>query len=370
MQYVVMYFRNFGMQPKKDDSRKILPLLFLITIFFVWREIIVSGHLFFCVICLVVWIFIFMTFEYLLKKKVKKSVSLWEDYEKKYPIIVEYAPPKWINPAEAWLLYNRSVEPTDLTSMIYQWKFEKFIDIKSFKWKNSKIEYIKLIKLKELPQSRPLFETGIFNSIFHMWNIKIIEWAFQLRYALMLEDLECYWIQKWWIYREKSDMKKSKYIFDKFWWFIFLVILCLFILIPSMIVKYLEISIDFFNLMWFTVVILLAISWVVLVYWNIDRWWRLKFTDKWAELASHVIWYSRFIKSCDENKINMLLKEDPLFIDRTLPYATAFWMETEFLNKISPLMEDWNAKYAGWKKIPSWVWMLSFFIWWDNLHLF
>ena len=62
-----------------------------------------------------------------------------------------------------------------------------------------------------------------------------------------------------------------------------------------------------------------------------------------------------FIKSCDENKIKLLLKEDPLFVDRTLPYATAFGLETEFLNKISPLRKDWNAKYVRGTKVPSWV---------------
>ena len=39
-------------------------------------------------------------------------------------------------------------------------------------------------------------------------------------------------------------------------------------------------------------------------------------------------------------------KDDPLFIDRTLPYATAFGIETEFLKKISPLRSDWNARYV------------------------
>ena len=102
--------------------------------------------------------------------------------------------------------------------------------------------------------------------------------------------------------------------------------------------------------------------WGVLYFWTKEGGWKLKFTDKWAELASQVIGYSQFIKSCDENKIKMLLKEDPLFIDRTLPYATAFWMETEFLKKISPLKKDWNARYVRWQKVPSWIWILRFFI--------
>jgi hypothetical protein len=52
------------------------------------------------------------------------------------------------------------------------------------------------------------------------------------------------------------------------------------------------------------------------------------------------------LKSCDENKIKLFLKDDPLFVDRALPYATAFGIETEFLKKISPLRSDWNARYV------------------------
>ena len=63
-------------------------------------------------------------------------------------------------------------------------------------------------------------------------------------------------------------------------------------------------------------------------------------------MASQLIGYRNFIKSCDEKKIELLLEDDPLFIDKTLPYATAFGVETEFLNKISPLKSDRNAKYV------------------------
>jgi len=85
---------------------------------------------------------------------------------------------------------------------------------------------------------------------------------------------------------------------------------------------------------------------------------KLKLTDKGAKLASYVIWYRNFIKNCDENKIKLFLKDDPLFVDKTLPYATAFWMETEFLNKVSPLKKDRNAKYIMWQKVTIWMKLL------------
>ena len=344
---------------RKDDKWKVLVVLSLLVIFLIWKAIIESGHLLYYIVFLVLWVAVYYFFEFIQKRKITKPASLWKAYAKKYPIIIQYGPPKWINPAEAWLLYNCSVETTDLTSLIYQWKFEKLIDIKTFKWENTKRDYIKLIKIDDMPLSRPLFESEIFDSIFRMWDIKIIEWPFQLRYALMLEDLEYHWIQKWWICKKKSDFKKSNN--DKFWEASFVGMFYLFALIMSMIMEYVEVSMDFSIFIWFIAIIFFIVLWVVSIYWNMDGWWNLKFTEKWAELASQVIWYSQFIKSCDEDKIKLFLKEDPLFIDRTLPYATAFWMETEFLKKISPLKNDWNAKYYKWKKIPSWVWILRFF---------
>ncbi|MBO7505676.1 hypothetical protein J6T66_06225 [bacterium] len=64
-------------------------------------------------------------------------------------------------------------------------------------------------------------------------------------------------------------------------------------------------------------------------------------------MAAYIIGYRNFIKSCDENMIKLYLKEDPLFIDKTLPYATAFGLETEFLKKVTPLAEDWKAQYVN-----------------------
>ena len=34
------------------------------------------------------------------------------------------------------------------------------------------------------------------------------------------------------------------------------------------------------------------------------------------------------------------LSEDPLFVDKTLPYAVAFGLETQFLEKVTPLLKD------------------------------
>lgn len=336
-----MYYLNL-FKKRKDDSNN---WLFIFILFwFILFKIISSWYFLKVVALLFLFVLLWVLYSYFENKRKDRPVSLWSDFLKKYPIIVQYWPPKWINPAEAGLLYNLKVDPTDLTSLVYQWKFEWLIDVKIFLWEKSGTKYVKLIKKFDISPSRPLFETEIFNSIFMMWNTKIIEWAFQLRYALMLEDLEFHWIKKWWIV--KKTFWKYRKIFYKF------LVLLLFVSVILYFAEFVLISPNF----WFLVLLLLFVC--IFFWWFINGWNGLKLTEKWAELASHLIWYRNFIKSCDEEKIKLLLKEDPLFVDRTLPYATAFWMETEFLQKISPLRSEWTAKYAYWKKVLPWIWIL------------
>ena len=335
---------------KNDDSRWFMVCIIIFSFILLCKKIIDSWYLIYAVIIIVLSIVGWFVYKKVEKKMRTRPAFLWAEFKKEYPIIMQYVPPKWINSAEAGLLYNLKVEPTDLTSLIYQWKYEWLIDILTFTWKNSNKNYIKLIKKGEMPLSRPLFETGIFDSIFVMWDIKIIEESFQLRYALMLEDLEEHWIRKWWIIRS-SLSKNWKYIY------IILVVLlsvCLLLILVDMVIV---LSSFFRTLFW-----ILLFS-CIFLWWYIYGWWKLRLTDKWAVLASHLIWYRNFIKSCDENKIKLLLEEDSLFIDKTLPYATAFGMETEFLTKISPLKKDWNAKYVRWKKVPWWTKVLHALIW-------
>ena len=43
----------------------------------------------------------------------------------------------------------------------------------------------------------------------------------------------------------------------------------------------------------------------------------------------------------DKKKIEELTKEDPLFVERSLPFAVVFGIETEFIKKITPEMLSW-----------------------------
>ena len=281
-------------------------------------------------ICVVVLWLLLVVFNIILRirKERRKNapVKLSKKFRNKYPIIIQYLPPKWINSAEAWLLYNCKVEPTDLTSLIYQWAYEGFIEIDDGSDSENMTKII-LKKIKDLPEARPFFETDMFNSIFMWWReTKVISSSNQLKYALFLEDLQIHGINKWWFKKKKIP--------------IFVKILYTLLVLST-------ISFIFLNFSIFLVLFFL----LAIMSWYMFGYEKTQLTDKWAELASYIIWYRNFIKDCDEKQINTLLEEDPLFLDKSLPYATAFGLETQFIKKTTPLSEEWNAKYFCWKKV-------------------
>lgn len=270
------------------------------------------------------------------KKRKVAPVKLSKKFRDKYHIVIQYTPPKGINSAEAWLLYNCKVEPTDLTSLIYQWAYDWLIELEDGDDSEGMAKVI-LKKLKDIPRDRPFFETDMFDSIF-MGNrdSKVISASNQLKYALFLEDLEIHWMQKWWFEKKKIPL--------------FIKILYALLILSTVLSIFIEI--------WLFPIILLLL---IIMSWYIFGDWKMQLTDKWAELVSYLIWYRKFIKECDEIQIKKLLEEDPLFVDKSLPYAIAFGLESQFIKKTTPLSEDWNAKYLFWKKVSplgeiiSWI---------------
>ena len=78
------------------------------------------------------------------------------------------------------------------------------------------------------------------------------------------------------------------------------------------------------------------------IYWSVAS--KLKETEEWAKLISHVLWYREFLAACDENKLRLFLQQDPLYFDKILPYAVAFGLDTELIKKIEPIMQEMGIK--------------------------
>ena len=89
---------------------------------------------------------------------------------------------------------------------------------------------------------------------------------------------------------------------------------------------------------WMKIIFRSWLIWIICTYrWKeIEQW-----TKKWIEFRNHCIWFKEFLDKVDKKKIEELTKQDPLFVEKSLPYAVVFWIETEFIKKITPEMLSW-----------------------------
>ena len=273
-------------------------------------------------------VFVFRNlFKKLLSNLNTKSWNLRWNFSKKYPVIVQYAPPKWINSAEAWLLLHRKAQAKDLLSLIYKWAYEWLIKISVEKtdWSffvRSK-DIVVLTKESDISNDAPDYEKSFFKTMVRNTNNKI-EKSTNLYNRLDLHGFEEYGEKKW---RFKIIKNKG------------------FLICWAMLLYFL------FAYIWDSYPLLQIILFCAIILWIPFLWiiW-MQVTDEWARLISHVLWYKKFLSACDENKLRLFLKQDPLYFDKILPYAVVFWLETELLKKIEPIMKEMNIKssYYDW----------------------
>ena len=283
-------------------------------------------------IFLILWLIVLIPFvafmtviikisKYIIKKwKINsKQNKTRKDFKKKYPVIVQYTPPKWLNSAEVWLLLNRHVKPQDLLTLIYKWASEKYIQIDNTG--NAAIPKLSIKKLKELPQNFPEYEKNLFDDIFLKTVFNIEEGSNSL-YCILeyaTSDLKDFWLNMWWFSEDlHSDLQ------TKIWCKDFLIFI---------------VGLPMLSIPIFTIILILLVILSTIIHVN-----ELQETEKWAKLISHILWYKEFIKACDENKLRLFLKQDPTFFDKTLPYAIVFGLESKLIKKITPIMQEMNIK--------------------------
>ena len=271
------------------------------------------------------WIIILFIIAIIGKIKIKTpkiNTKIWNlewKFADQFPVIVQYWPPQWLNSAEVWLLLHREAKAKDMISLIYKRAAEWLINIATEKteWSifSSSKNVIIITKNKDIPENLPGYEQDFFNSLIRSEKNKIGS-STNLYNKLHLSSLVKYGKNKWWF----LDKKNSNLLL--FFWLVWAYFLCCFY--PTLWILLLFGMAFLFKYMW----------------WN----FKLKETEEWAKLISHILWYRKFLAACDENKLRLFLQQDPLYFDKTLPYAVVFWLETELLKKIEPIMQEMNIK--------------------------
>lgn len=231
---------------------------------------------------------------------IEKNIDKLPNRIGKYPVIIQYTPPEWLSPSEVWLIYNLSYEPTNFDCLIYKWELEWIVEVEY-----SGNEVIHIEKKKELKDDVPKYEKLYWENIFWSWFFK---------YSTLYEDIDSellnHCIEKWWLYTKHIGCKN-------------LLVILLWIIFPP-----------------FWILLIVYIFMLQLYYTNklwakhiIDLSKKILRTDKWDELYAHIIWYKYWLEHCEEDQIKEILKNDPKFKSRTLPYVIALRMDWKLLDK-------------------------------------
>ena len=243
---------------------------------------------------------------------------------KKYPVIVQYSAPKGMSPSEVGLLYNRCAKPSQIVSLIYeraaQWHISFNTSDKTWIVKNDDL----YSNEEKRNSTKNDYKRTTWNAMFNNANkMSIPNTRFNQRLQSIENQLYRHGLKQSWF--KYSDENKGNNIEKWVRW---------------------NVLLWFFALGFFSCVVgwiylfLRSIAWIFLSCFLAKFDGKPALSDEWYKLLSEIKWYRNFIKACDENKFKELLNQDPMFFDKTLPYAVALGLETSFMKKFEPILKE------------------------------
>lgn len=250
---------------------------------------------------------------------IESNIRNFKSVLNKKKVIVQYTLPKWLSPSEVWMIYYRAFKPTNIYCMVYKWAYEGHISVRD-SWKLFHMNF-----LKNLNKWVPGYELSFWNALVKMKKTYEYNSLWMRCYEIndtndfvlknwlttFQDELLDYCIEKWWLKKEKK------------WGNFYSIVPILLIL--------LLLSNPFFHLIVF--IIIFIVGWMIIGLKRDELLcpWNIKLTEEWEKIFAEIYWYKYFLEHCEEEKIQELIKEDPDFIDKTLPYAIALRLNVDFL---------------------------------------
>ena len=289
------------------------------------------------------WILLFWWwFKALMNKRYKSKARVNEKY------VIQYDAPKWIDAPEAGVLIDNKLDSKDITSMIYQRAANHYIKIYKEEDDEKKF-YIK--KLKDIPEDSKEYQLKLFNILFKDWD----EYHFSQHrssFSFALTDvyskLNSYinkqnWFKNTFFSGIWSSFKRQNRVI--IFWTAILWFIPYFAVITSLTNHFVPVS----NRI--RIIVFIAFILIVTSYRNYKEETN---TTKGQELRKYCQWFKDFLMKVDKVKLETLLKEDPLYIEKVLPYAVVFWVESQFINSITPeQIKDLSRFNGDWYELEN-----------------
>ena len=281
-----------------------------------WFWINVSWYVIISVVICFAWLLVQILYSFMTipSDYIQPDMDNLPDKIWKYPVIVQYNPPKWLNPSEVWMIYNQSYESTNLDCLLYKWEYEWLIEIED-KWNWTIILY----RNKEIDNKVPNYERQFWTMVFGFDRKERVVWKWSQSKLDVKEasdlhsELLRYCIEKWWLISESVGYSG-----------LIPIIFCI-LLIPV------------FPVIW--IIVILYFYAVVIYHSNkvwfgaLNLWKKILITDEWNKMLAHIVWFKYWLEKCEEKQIKKILKEEPWFKSRIFPYIIALRMDWKLLDK-------------------------------------
>ena len=269
--------------------------------------------------------------------------------------VIHYTPPKWYSPIEINLLYNRYPSTQIITTALYtrvaEWYIKTYANKTAFWFKNILFETIKEKEdfwKNERAGFRSDLEEELRNCIknvnfnkhsYYLNTDNIKDIANRMFISLRHELIPS-------IYKKYTNIKQTEIPlwFITFWAIIWLMI---FVYCKD---NYTSIDSKFVAYGFF---LLRNIIWSSIYYWlYYYRWWiehirnddESHLTDKWKEILEQIYWFRKFLLYVEDERLNKLLKEDPEYCEKMLPYAIALWVWNKWIKKCRNFSDKFNIE--------------------------
>ena len=266
---------------------------------------------------------------------------IWNKYGKddKVVIATTYFPPQGIDPAMAGFLIDDTSDTRDLISLIPYWGSQGLLrmeEIPKSGWFGK--ADTKLTRLIPLPEDAKIYEEEIFTGLFGGpgFGKEILVSGLKNTFYTTMQSASASLKQKAQTYYDPKA-RKIKTLTTLGVIFIGLGLIVLFLFNWGILAAGAVVPIEIFLL--------------------IMTQYLVKKNSKGNEMLSELKGFKQFIKVAEENKLKMLLAEDPTYFESTMAYALAFGMFDQWAKKF----ESFNLEPPTWYVSPMGVFSMNQF---------
>lgn len=279
-------------------------------------------------------------------KPIKKLLSKIK-FKSNHSVVTQFAPPQSITPSEMSFLYYNKFCSNAISSMIYKRASEWRVLIAFKKGPLLVWDSVLLMQWKDIARDLKWFEQKAWESLIWVYDREKF-WYFSKKdnawnsvpidYKMVAELPNMNFSSN--VYKIQSLIQKS----CEEQWLIKIKTLKKTIKCLLKIILFLTLILEIF-LLSFKPFIICFIILTLWIFYFINNYTKKELTNEGNKILSEIYGYKKFLENCEEEQLKFLIKEDPNYIDKILPYAIALWLETKLIDMVKPIYEE------TWRKI-------------------